>query len=87
MCDVARVVRDTAGRGAGVRAALVVVATREPGGREDTEAVNCLGLGVTLWSRDGKRVLRCCVTDGVLAAVAALAGREASDMGGEGGSS
>lgn len=72
--------------GAGVRrAALPVVAMRAPGARDDTEEPNCLGLGVMLWSADGRRDLRV-VGAGVFAVAIFGKGAEASDMGGEGGS-
>jgi hypothetical protein len=84
---VARVGFVAVGRGAGVRSAAVpVVAARAPGPRvDDMDVLKFLGLGVMLWSADGRRDLRV-VGAGVFTAFFLGNGADASDMGGEGGS-
>jgi len=88
--EVARVVLVGSGFAAGVRVALLVVATRVPGARALDDAVEAenLGLGVILWSADGSRDFLCVAGPGVLigAPLAFGSGAEASDMGGDGGS-
>lgn len=73
-------------RFAGVRKVVPPVEIRLPGARVDPVGGLALGLGVILFSAEGRRVFRDLFGAGVLAAATLGRVAEASDMGGEGGS-
>lgn len=87
-CDVPRAPGNL---GAGVRVAAVAAAAGRVGGLDEVELLNAgLGLGVMLWSAEGRRDLRVVEGAGVFAdtflGAGVGAGMDTSDMGGEGGS-
>lgn len=70
------------GRWDGCRIVPFPFTARDPR-EEDEEVVVVLGFGVVLFSAEGRRLLRC--GPGVFNELILGSGRDASDMGGEGG--